>query len=71
MTPKPRTRKAPAADPIFALIAEHKPMTPAGAAAMITYIRRDIDGGLGAIAEWHVTAWKTCAAALARMGKAA
>ena len=45
-------------------MARTRPMTPAGAAALITYTRRDIIEGE---VEWQMVALKTVAAALVRM----
>jgi hypothetical protein len=48
-------------------LARTKPTTPAGAGALVSYVHRDIEGGLGGLADWHMPALKTCAAALKRM----
>jgi hypothetical protein len=49
-------------------MARTRPTTPAGAGAVITYARRDIEVGLGP--RWPMVALKTAASALARMGAA-
>jgi hypothetical protein len=49
-------------------MARTKPTTPAGAAALVAYIRRDIEVGLGP--DWPIVALKTAASALARMDAA-
>jgi hypothetical protein len=46
-------------------MARTRPTTPAGAGAVITYARRDIEVGLGP--DWPIVALKTAASALARM----
>jgi hypothetical protein len=49
-------------------MARTKPTTPAGAAALVSYVRREIET-LGGISEWQMPALKTVAAALVRMNK--
>jgi hypothetical protein len=59
MTTKPKTRKAPVADPIFALIAEHK-------AAENEWCRVDQRTGLGTQYEAAKRAWHRAGKRLAR-----
>jgi hypothetical protein len=48
-------------------MARTKPVSPAGAAALLAYLQRDIEKSLGSLADWHMIALKTAAGALARM----
>jgi hypothetical protein len=52
-------------------MARTKPTTPAGAAGLITYVRREIEACLGGVEEWQMPALKTAAAALAQMTREA
>ena len=58
-----RTRRAETA--AGRRMAETKPSTPAGAVALVDYVRHDIEIGEGP--EWHKNALETTAAALTRM----
>jgi hypothetical protein len=58
-----RTRRAETA--VGRRMAKTKPTTPAGAAALVDYVRHDIEIGEGP--EWHKIALATTAAALSRM----
>jgi hypothetical protein len=50
-------------------MARTKPMTPAGAGALVAYIQRDLEDV--ALEGWHSAALKTVAASLARMNREA
>jgi hypothetical protein len=48
-------------------MAKIKPCTPAGAGALVAYIRADMENDIGDGPEWHLSALSTAAAALAIM----